>query len=354
MTLVSALAVEGSLRLWLDTRSTHPPLAILAAFETLRGRAPEQRAVEAFRDATGYDLTFERLSELEPRLFEAIYARRNLDLLYELHAAYRTEFDRLARRAAERGIDLIVLYLPSDWNDPVRSKSIGATARRLFERSAMRHDAEFVDLHDELMSEAWDEMTLHPRDSHLSERANRIVARRLAGVLDRHRGRRVRAEAPGPPPDRFGDLAPNLDVVEEWTEGMPFRLITNAQGLRMEADVSTSKRRQRVLILGDSFTYGPHLPNEATFPAILAALRPEIEILNAGHIGYTIVDEADLFIERAQFADPDVVVIQVLDNDVYGMLAVMRNVFGRRKLLHGEVTEPSPREARLLEDLLTD
>lgn len=349
--LVSAIAVEVSLRFWIDTSTADPPLALIAAVDVLRGQDRQQRAVRAFTEATGYALPFEELSKLEPRLFDATYAPKNLDLLYELHREYRASFDRLASEVTQMGSALIVLYLPSNWNDSGCMTKIGGTTRRLFERSAERHGAAFVDLHDDIVDLPWEEMTLHPRDSHLSGQANQIIARRLAEVLDRYRGHRVVLKEPEVP-DLLGDLRPNVDAVEEWEQGMPFRLITNSQGLRMTEDVSPAKRRQRVLVLGDSFTFGPHLANEDTFPSILAALRPEIEVLNAGHVGYTIIDEADLFIERAQFAAPDVVVVQVLDNDVYGMLAVMRNVFGRRKHVHGEITKGSEAEARVLEGLL--
>jgi hypothetical protein len=120
----------------------------------------------------------------------------------------------------------------------------------------------------------------------------------------------------------------------------------------MKEEVTFPKHKQRVLVLGDSFTFGLHLSNDATFPAILAEKAPNLEVINAGYPGYTIVDEADLFVERARFTEPDIVLLQVLDNDVYGMLSVMRNVFGRRRIVHGERIAPSPAEAALLNEVL--
>ena len=126
-----------------------------------------------------------------------------------------------------------------------------------------------------------------------------------------------------------GDLAPNS--AEVWTENlkMPYLVKVNQQGFRMAEDIAIPKIKQRVLCLGDSFTFSPYLPNHDTYPALLSARVPEMEVINAGVGGYTITDEAGLFIEKAKYVAPDITVLQVLDNDITDLFWFHRNEFDR-------------------------
>ena len=89
----------------------------------------------------------------------------------------------------------------------------------------------------------------------------------------------------------YGDLPPNLDEVMQYDRYQPFRLITNRQGFRNVNSVTIDRSRQRVLAIGDSFTYGLHIDNHETWPAILEQLNPAREIINAGIPGHTITHE---------------------------------------------------------------
>jgi len=128
---------------------------------------------------------------------------------------------------------------------------------------------------------------------------------------------------------------------------MPYFVDTNAQGLRLSYELQFPKTRLRLLALGDSFTFGPFLGNGDTYPGQLVRLRPDWEVVNAGVCGYTVTDELSLFEERAQFAEPDVVILQVLDNDLCDLLFFRRNEFDRHHRLH----RPSPAEAAFLASL---
>ena len=137
--------------------------------------------------------------------------------------------------------------------------------------------------------------------------------------------------------DRIWDIDPRR----------PYRVFTNRQGFRNRLDVEVPKQRQRVLVLGDSFTFGPFLSNEDTFPAMLERMSPDLEVLNAGVAGYTITDETMLYLERARHAAPDITVLQVLDNDLYGFFHFKLNEFDRAQGKH----HPSRAEKRLLDRL---
>jgi len=128
---------------------------------------------------------------------------------------------------------------------------------------------------------------------------------------------------------------------------LPFVLQTNAQGFRARHDLEIPSQRQRILVLGDSYTFGVHLPNAHTFPATLQERQPQLEVLNGGVVGYTIVQQEELFKERASAVAPDITVLQVLDNDIYGMFFFTRSWFDRK----GRRYQASEAEQKLLEEL---
>ncbi|MDP8255417.1 MAG: SGNH/GDSL hydrolase family protein [Candidatus Alcyoniella australis] len=136
----------------------------------------------------------------------------------------------------------------------------------------------------------------------------------------------------------LGDLRLNVDEISLMDRNFPFREQTNSQGLRRATDVELPKPTgvYRVLCVGDSFTYGPYVGNDDTFPGQLETRlnkqlegRLIVEALNAGVSGYTICDEFSLIAQRGSASKPDLVVLQVLANDLYGMYDFMRQGFCR-------------------------
>jgi GDSL-like lipase/acylhydrolase family protein len=100
----------------------------------------------------------------------------------------------------------------------------------------------------------------------------------------------------------------------EVSEGVQALIEINALGLRGPVhDGPTSARR--VLILGDSFAEGPQVTNEELFSVIWEREHPELEIVNAGVMGYGTVQEAIVLRHLAPRLRPDVVVLIVSAND---------------------------------------
>ena len=125
----------------------------------------------------------------------------------------------------------------------------------------------------------------------------------------------------------FGDLEPNRDAVYLVDPDHPYRVVTNKAGFRRKAETSREKpsNTYRVLALGDSFTFGPYVANHETWPAITEArlnvltdTSIQFEVLNAGVSGYFLKRQKNLYLERARLTEPDLVVLQVLDNDFSG------------------------------------
>jgi len=145
-----------------------------------------------------------------------------------------------------------------------------------------------------------------------------------SSFLDRYeRIRRLRAIVPGAVKP-VADLDPNVDYFYLQSIDHPYRVVTNSVGLRRKTEISTIKPSgvYRIYCLGDSFTFGPYLNNHETYPNLLEEMLnnndagAKYEALNAGVSGYTLRQELGLFVERGYRSHPDLVILQVLDNDV--------------------------------------
>ncbi len=132
-----------------------------------------------------------------------------------------------------------------------------------------------------------------------------------------------------------GDLAPNQDGVWAIWPHRPYHVQTNSDGLRNVEEVDGS-HDVRILAIGDSFTFGPYVPNEDTWPAQLerlldTALYPHVttQVLNAGVSGYTIVDEYYYLKERGLALEPDLVILAFFPNDISDMRGLQRDFLAR-------------------------
>ncbi|MCX5737733.1 MAG: SGNH/GDSL hydrolase family protein, partial [Proteobacteria bacterium] len=101
--------------------------------------------------------------------------------------------------------------------------------------------------------------------------------------------------------------------------GVPLRV--NSRGLRSpEIAVPKPVGMHRVLVLGDSVTFGWGVEEEQNFSRRLEiALRQQlacpVEVLNSGVAGYGTVEEADYFTHEGLEVAPDVVLIYYVEND---------------------------------------
>ncbi|GKS59619.1 hypothetical protein YTPLAS18_31460 [Nitrospira sp.] len=79
----------------------------------------------------------------------------------------------------------------------------------------------------------------------------------------------------------------------------------------------------RVALLGDSFTFGEHVPYEQTWAHFLdSALGPACQVLNFGVGGYGIDQMYLRYTEEARGWSPNVVVFAFIDHDVFRALGI--------------------------------
>ncbi len=122
------------------------------------------------------------------------------------------------------------------------------------------------------------------------------------------------------PPETTGGLHRLTD--EGWIyEPDPAHPEISSQGLRdREFAVPAPEGAERVLVLGDSVPYGDGVAPEQAFPrqleGRLRAARPELEVVNAGVLGWSPWNQLQWFRARGQSFGAEVVVVAFSLNDV--------------------------------------
>lgn len=125
-----------------------------------------------------------------------------------------------------------------------------------------------------------------------------------------------------PDPERAFRLTPGFRGYEVASE---FRvpITINSRGLR-DREITPAKApgTVRILVLGDSFTYGSGVAAEHTYPKRLEGLLaeqagPRVEVINAGVSGYGTFHEAAFLQAEGWSYHPDLLIVQVFpDNDL--------------------------------------
>lgn len=133
-----------------------------------------------------------------------------------------------------------------------------------------------------------------------------------------------------------GDLRPNQHILSLIVEDHPYMVQTNNLGLRnVEETILDQDATFRILTIGDSYTFGPYVANDETWPARLEQMLREqytnrsLEVLNAGIASYTITDELAYFTEKGLALAPDLVILEVTFNDIADMRKIQRGLFKR-------------------------
>ena len=126
-------------------------------------------------------------------------------------------------------------------------------------------------------------------------------------------------------PERVERLAPNYDG---WFAGVPIH--TNSLGFRDSREYALPKAPNtfRIVVLGDSVTFGHGSVYEHTYPLLLEqrlkAWRPSVDwqVWNLGVPGYDSAQELTTLLTDGPRYQPDLVVVGFLENDVFGLLDV--------------------------------
>lgn len=235
---------------------------------------------------------------------------------------YLRIFNAFAALCQDRGVALFVVHAPDPWTPD--------EDREFFRRVCAQASVPILDLSEAFSKYPVEATHLMPLDAHPSMFGHRLIADAVAAAIRPSLG--LRAPDSEPLADGLlGDCEPLARTVI-WG-GIPCWRTINSQGLRsfMTGEEPNRKERvyavrpdpavARVLCIGDSFTFGSFVNDEAAWPYVLgeklAQAGVSAEVINAGHEGYAICDEYAYLADRGMRLSPDIVVLQVLNNDVY-------------------------------------
>jgi len=343
--LAGLVLVEITLRAVYYQKHEKQPLAIMQQIAQIKLKAA-RKAAKRQVDQTVHDLGLDAAAreitplEIQDTIHDMLYTEAGKKLLLQFQQAYEQDFIQLVEEVRKIKAILLVVYIPShiDIDAPRITE-----CRRFFRELALRHHIRYLDITEALFEYPVQTWTLLPENNHLSRFGNQITARliseKIACLSDYHSPVTYQKH-----PKRMGDLEPSLNETWEIKPSMPYRVITNRQGFRMGYDLEFPKKKQRVLVMGDSFTFSPFLSNHDCYPNLMDKSNPDQEVINAGIMGYTITDVLSLFQERARFCEPDIVIVQVLDNDIFGFISFKKNQLDRK----GVHVEPTPEETAFI------
>lgn len=259
---------------------------------------------------------------------------------------YTEQLTALKKEADAIGAKLIVTILSPEIGESV-TKSTREGIPFIMETAAGL-GLEAYDLTTPLAGYTAKQITQMPLDGHWSAEGSKIVAALYQPVIAAAKGvRSTKTFTDAERPATFGDLDSNQDVALDGGKNIPYQLVTNSQGLRMKTPLVFPKTKQRVLLLGDSQVYSPFLDNDQIFTSLLQQQLPDIEIMNAGVIGYTLDDCVGLLAEKAKFSEPDLIILVTNPNDIGDFYFTQRNRMARSKKAY----TPTAAEAALYQQL---
>lgn len=249
-------------------------------------------------------------------------------LYAELKQRYAANIEALSKEASNMGAKLVTVILT-----PEVGESVTASTREgvpYIKEVCGKNGIEVFDLGEKLSSFKPQEITQMPLDGHWSKRGAQIIADELAPILSKYGSAKSTVTyQDGQRPETLGDLEAGKNQVLDGGKDLPYNLITNKQGFRMDYDLSFPKTKQRILFVGDSQIYSPFLDNKDIASNLLQQKFGDKEIINAGVIGYSVDDYVSLLKEKAKFAEPDVIVLFTNPNDIIDMYFTQRNRLGR-------------------------
>jgi hypothetical protein len=103
-------------------------------------------------------------------------------------------------------------------------------------------------------------------------------------------------------------------------------LNTNAEGFRGARDFPLQKdsSKTRILLLGDSFTFGENVSDDETYADVMQRALPKAEVLNAGVHGYAHDQMLVMLHQQLRF-HPDIVMLGYLSADLPRNLLAFRD-----------------------------
>lgn len=231
---------------------------------------------------------------------------------------YRNEFQSLIESLSPHSVSIILLYVPTA--DMAHEKT-----RTLFGEIAAKHGLIFIDM-TRAFNE-WPPETTYflPLDIHPTRLGHSLIARNLKPAitgLSHHRAQWEKisvSDIPGPWPA-------DIDEIRQTIQDLPFRFRSNSLGFRYIGEEENGPSNQRILIAGDSFTFGTSVSDTETYPSVLKAMLPSAIIYNAGVPGTSILQQSSYIKQHVAAIRPDIIILQVNDGDIIDLMPFRQEV----------------------------
>lgn len=113
---------------------------------------------------------------------------------------------------------------------------------------------------------------------------------------------------------------------------------TNSRGVRGASEHAVLKPAgaRRIVVLGDSFTWGLGVRDEETWPAVLQSLQDGVEVINLGVIGYGTDQQYLRLCEEGLRYEPDLVILGFFGPDAVRNVRRFRDSAKPRFTIAGE------------------
>ena len=150
--------------------------------------------------------------------------------------------------------------------------------------------------------------------------------------------------------NKLGNLFPNKVAFAYSHPEIPFHYTTDSDGFRSNGFKTKKHLNHSILCLGDSYTFGIGVKDDASFPAQLAfqidssEILPGFKVINAGAAGTGIKDHLLYYLDKAKQIKPDLVVLQFSAYDL-GLLQNKRSY---------RTTDTAEKYSRVIDDLYVD
>ena len=265
---------------------------------------------------------------------EEIFRQASGTKLYnELEDRYKQSLSALQIETDRNGAKLVVVILTPDVG---RALSLSSTyGIPYIVQTCNLLGIDCLDLSTVLATQEPAALTQGPSEGNWSKEGAGFIAEQLSYLLLGYDCYKNTKPFPAiPKPATFGDLPPHKDDVVDGDKGVSNHFTTNAQGLRMDHDLTFPKQKQTVLFMGDAQLLCPYLDNKFTPTYLLQQKYPAKEIINAAYLHYTIEDYLSLYLEKAKFTEPDIVVVCTNGDDILDYFFSQRNRYSRSQRVY--------------------
>lgn len=319
--IIFALVIIGGLAWFFFNKSQDKNSAVSEVVTTQQVDMGAASAVQ--EEAVNY--------EIIPR--EELYNTKDpvaVEMLTELKSRYKDNFLKFVSEVKSTNAKMVFCWLTTEVGNA--ETIIQREGKKYIIQLCKENNVEFLDCSNLFIGHKPEELTYYPVDGHLNKEGARVVAEAMAKQIDKFSSvKSDKTYTDAERPATFGDFEPNLNEVRDGGKNLPYRIKINSQGLRMDYDLKFPKKKQRVLLIGDSGFFFPFLDNEKTGTGLLQARYADKEIINASNWGFSIDDYLSIWNEKVKYTEPDIILLQSTGDDIADQYFTHRMRYSRNK-----------------------